>query len=183
MDMIRLHLTDWVGTELESDDTCELELDRGSRTQRGIQQPLLTSVLSLHYRTTNCMGAKWIAPNKQQNPLKQCHLCAVNTPWWRAISPAAQMDCEPGNTTPSMAPGQHQEIPFSRWNKKLVWIPRTTCVFHACLPVTLQSGGLAASHISHLEGRELRCYEAPNQRGATSCLQGATSFKFLDESL
>lgn len=47
----------------------------------------------------------------------------------------------------------------------------------------LKRGGLAASQLSHLEGRELRCYEAPNQRGATSCLQGARSFKFPDESL
>lgn len=131
-------LTDWAGTELQSDDTCDLELGRSCRTQRGTQQPLLTSVLSAHHRTTNSMGTKWIPPNKQYNPLKQSHLRTASTPRPRAISLAAQTDSEPGNSTFSMASGQHEEIPFSRWNKNLVWSPRTTCVFHTPLPVTPQ---------------------------------------------
>lgn len=194
--MIKLHhgsVTDWVGTELESDDIWELELDRSSKTQRGTQQPLLTFVLSVHYRTTNWMGTKWNPPNKQYSPLKQYHLRAVSTPRPRAISPAAQTDCKSGNSTPSTAPGQHEEIPFNRWNKNIVSPAKWNSFMfgigldsqdnrHLSLSL-LKGGGQAASQLSHLEGKQLRCCEAPNQRGATSCLQGARSFKFPDGNL
>lgn len=87
--------------------------------------------------------------------------------------------------------GKHEEIPFSGWNKNIVSPAKWNSLGigldsqdNRHLPLSLpKGGGLAASQLSHLEGRQLRCYKAPNQRGTTSCLQGARSFKFPDGNL
>lgn len=87
------------------------------------------------------------------------------TPQLRAISLAAQADSKMGNSSISVALGHRQEIQFSRWNKNQVSSLRTTSVFHTSLPGPPQTwcGCLAASQHDYLEGRQLKCYEAPNK--------------------
>lgn len=107
-----------------------------------------------------------------------------STPQLRAISLAAHTDYELGNY---VAPGHCQEIRFSRRNWSPVSNPGCwqTSVFQASLPGSRQTqyGCLAAPQHSYLEGRQLKCDEAPNRRDAKGCLQGARWFKFPEESL
>lgn len=185
--MIKLH--HWVGTKLESKDTCELELSRSSRTQRRTEQPLLIPVLSACYRTTNFMGTKWIAPDKH-NPLKQRRL--------RAVSGEGTAVCR--------SSGQSHWLHTQTMSWATMWLQHTvrefdladktglqsqqpgywqTSVFQASLPGSHQTrySCLAAPQHSYLEGRRLKCDEAPNQSDAKGCLQGARWFKFPEESL
>lgn len=161
-------MTDWVGTELESEDTCELELSRNSRTRRRTQQPRLISVLSAHYRTTNFMGTKWIPPDKHNHLKQQCVLSVGKASQLRTISPAAQTDSELGNSALSAALGHHQEIQFSRWAKNLLKCGVAAWLLH--ITATLkESSENATKH----QTREM----------PRAALQGARWLKFPDESL
>lgn len=77
---------------------------------------------------------------------------------------------------------QHNMREFHLADETRIWfgVPGQLVSFTHLSLSLLSRGGLAASQLSYLEGRQLTCYGAPNQRGATSCLQGAAWFKFPD---